>query len=331
MEIAADSDDDMPGWAQALGLQAGRGTHELDPLMRLLAAASGRPMSALWVVDGPRNEFVAAHGLELRDIPSASHLAEHSFQHGQVTMVDAASPTQISNPDPLMTALGLTHFAALAVYGPGRLPVGVLCVMDREARGGVSASDARVRDALHDARDLLEAHLRLRADALHDPASGALARRPFVELADREWRRAMRGLHAIGIVVASLDHFDALIPEGQAAIDRALRAAVVAMQYSVHRPGDVVCRYDEQRFVLMLPGTDRKGAAATAERFREALEALRIPLQTGGTLTLSAAVHLVPTEALSRGSLASAVETASQALRAAQADGTNRWVLAGPP
>lgn len=335
MNAAPDRDDvdevgdGLPGWAQVLGLQRDRVQgHEFDPLMRLLATASGRPLCALWVVDGLRNEFVAVHGLQDCDIPADSRLAELTLQRGRVLEVDAAAPTQSGQLDPLMMALQLTHFAALTVYGPRRQPVGLLCAMARDGRAS-AAQDRRLHDALHDAREVLETQLCLRADALHDPISGAMARRPFVELADREWRRAMRGLHAIGVVVAVLDHFDALIAEGQAAVDRGLRAAVLAMEYSVHRPGDVVCRYDSQRFVLMLPGTDRKGATSTAERVRQALEALRVPLQAGGTLTLSAAVHLVATEALSRGNLACAVETASKALRIAQTDGANRWVLAG--
>jgi diguanylate cyclase (GGDEF)-like protein len=179
---------------------------------------------------------------------------------------------------------------------------------------------------------LFQDRLRLRADALHDPTTGAITRRHFDEIADREWRRAMRALAPISVIVCELDRVhDFTASEGLQALDRGLRASVLAMQYSMHRPGDYVCRYDDTRLVLLLPGTDESGAVETAERVRHAVEGLLIPFAgaADSKLTLSAGVTTIHSEALSRGDLGSAVHAATAALRDAQQAGGNRWMIAG--
>lgn len=322
MEPVTSTDDGIPTWVETLGLSPGPVAPELEALVRLLAQASGVPMAALWIIDGHQQRFAAAHGLNTGLLPAHTTLADRCWQNGDDGLVEDGTGN-----DPLFAALGLAFFAAVPVHGPERARIGLLCVMDRQPH---PVGPARL-EPLRSARQLLESHLRLRSDALHDPASGALARRPFVELADREWRRAMRGLYSIGVLVARLDPEAALDREGPEARDRALRAASLVARYSVNRPGDAVCRYDAEHLVLLLPGTDETGALATADRIRRALAALHIPLPGGGGVTLSVAVHLVGAESLSRGNAATAVAHAADVLKRARAEGADRSVRVPPP
>jgi diguanylate cyclase (GGDEF)-like protein len=317
--------------AEELGLSPHRSEDALERLLRLLAHMSGAPIAALCIDDQGRQFVAAAQGIDEahRALPCPSALIEQALHRDDFYAVgDTAQDPQLA-ADPLVTGpCRVRAFAGIAIRGLDRLRVGALCLMDSEPR----EFDEIARAALQDLRVLVEDRLRLRADVLHDPLTGAIARRHFDEIADREWRRAMRALTPISVIVCELDRIDEFAErEGRTALDRGLRAAALAMQYSMHRPGDCVSRYDETRFALLLPGTEEAGAVETAERVRRAVEALLIPFADAPTsmLTLSAGVATIHSEALSRGDLPAAVHAATVALRNAQAAGGNRWTLAG--
>ena len=315
--------------AEELGLSPHRGDEALERLVHVLARLAAAPMAALCVDDHGLHFLAAAHGLDDRALLRRSILVDQALQEDDIHVVVDTSQDQALATDPLVCgAAKVRAFAAIAIRGLDRRPVGVLCLMSPEAR----SFDDDARTALQDLRMLVEDRLRLRADALHDPLTGAISRRHFDEIADREWRRAMRALAPISVIVCELDRVGEFAArQGLVALDRGLRATALAAQYSLHRPGDCVCRYDETRFAVLLPGTDEPGAVETAERVRHAVEALLIPFadEPSSMLTLSAGVATIHSEALSRGDLPAAVHAATVALRHAQGAGGNRWTLAG--
>lgn len=329
MDPAPLNEQARPSMAEELGLSAQHGDEGLDRVVQMLARLSQTPLAAFWVLDGDRQFLAAAHGLDVGELPRHSSLAEHALRQGDVFVVDDALSDARFSADPLVSSgPRLRFFAGVPVRGRDRQRVGVLCLMDCEPR----MLDDATRTVLRDLRVILEDRLRLRADVLHDPQTGTYVRRHFDEMADREWRRAMRAMVPVSVVVVELDRVgEFAVREGPAALDRGLRAAALAMQYSLHRPGDCVCRYDDTRFVILLPGTYESGAVETAERVRSAVESLLIPFvgATTGTLTVSAGVETVHSESLTRSDLGSSVESATRALRTAQLAGGNRWVLAG--
>lgn len=329
MESEALNEPARQSATEELGLSAQRGDEGLDRVVQLLSRLSETPFAAFWVVDRDRQFLAAAHGLDVREVPRHSSLADHALRHGDVFVVDDALEDSRFSSDPLVTSgPRLRFFAGVTVRGRDRQRVGVLCLMDSQPR----TLDDAARTVLRDVRVILEDRLRMRADVLHDPQTGTYVRRHFDEMADREWRRAMRAMVPVSVVVVELDRIGEFAArEGATALDRGLRAAALAMQYSLHRPGDCVCRYDDTRFVILLPGTYESGAVETAERVRSAVEALLIPFAgtPTGTLTVSAGVETVHSESLTRSNLAIAVESATRALRTAQQAGGNRWVLAG--
>lgn len=316
--------------AEELGLTPDRRDEALERLVRLLARMGAAPIAALCVEDQGLHFIAAAHGLEDRALARRSTLVDHALQQDGVYAVADASQDPHLADDPLVTGAGRVRaFAGIGVRGPDRRRLGALCLMSPEPRD----FDQPARATLQELRVLIEDRLQLRADVLHDPLTGAIARRHFDQIADREWRRAMRALIPISVIVCELDRVNEFIAsQGRAALDRGLRATALSMQYSLHRPGDCVCRYDETRFAVLLPGTDEPGAAETAERLRQAVEALLIPFSDGpdpAMFSLSAGVATIHSEALPRGDLATAVHAATIALRNAQAAGGNRWTLAG--
>lgn len=320
----------QPSPAEALGLTPHRGDEALDRLLGLLARMCAAPIAAFCIEDHDRHFMASSHGLRERALLQRSALMQAALAQDEVLLVADATKDSRYVADPLVTGAARTRsLAAVSVRGPGRRRLGVLCVMDPAP----DRFDDQAAAALRQLQAVLEDRLRLRADVLHDPLTGAISRRYFDEIADREWRRAMRALVPVSMIVCELDRVHEFAArEGNAALDRGLRATALAMQYSLHRPGDCIGRYDETHFALLLPGTDEPGATETAERVREAVEGLRIPFAEAAPssfLTLSAGVATVHSESLTRGDPATAVRAATVALRHAQGAGGNRCTLAG--
>lgn len=315
--------------AEELGLSVQRSEEGVERLLRLLARLADVPVAALWIADGERSLLIEPSGALAQDLASGSALFAAALEHdGLYASGDLAANTAYK-ADPLLRApAGIRHVAALALRVRDHRKIGLLCLMDTRPQ----ALSEAARAALAELAPILEDRLRLRADVLHDPHTSVLTRPQFDDLADREWRRSMRGLAPLTVLVAELDQLAAFRErEGPDALNRGLRALGLALRYSLHRPGDCVGRYDPTRFVVLLPGTDEHGAAETADRLRLAVESLGIPFAGAptGTLTLSVGIDTVHSEALSRRDLARSVHEATQALRAAQRAGGNRWSLAG--
>ncbi len=120
---------------------------------------------------------------------------------------------------------------------------------------------------------------RLRSDlghalemALTDPLTGLYNQRYLM--------RHLRGLldaqppAVLTVLMIDVDHFKCVNDEhGHAEGDRALRAVADTLRGKT-RVFDSIARYGGEEFVVVLPGTDEADALATAERLREAIEAL---------------------------------------------------------
>jgi diguanylate cyclase (GGDEF)-like protein len=152
-------------------------------------------------------------------------------------------------------------------------------------------------------------------------------RRAFDDALEREVVRARRS-GVLGLVLIDIDDFKAintnyLWTQG----DRVLREVGRVLRES-SREIDHPARYGGEELALILPGTDLEGAFRVAERVREQIAALRIPMLDGsGSLqvTVSCGVAAVPNTPADKGALLVAV---AQALREAKATGKNKTVRA---
>ena len=85
------------------------------------------------------------------------------------------------------------------------------------------------------------------------------------------------------------------------------------------RGSDFAGRYGGEEFLVLLPGSDRDGALATAERLREAIAAVRV--RDDGIVTASLGVAVMPEDA---GEGAELLRCADRALYAAKRAGRDR-------
>ncbi|MBI3764273.1 MAG: diguanylate cyclase, partial [Chloroflexi bacterium] len=130
--------------------------------------------------------------------------------------------------------------------------------------------------------ELEELH-RLIADRL----TGAHNRSYLEGFVARELQRSARYGHGISLVLLDVDDFKAYNEaHGPAAGDEALRRLVRQLRRNV-RSADVIARYAEDEFAVVLPETDAEGARLAGEKFRIAIESHAFP---HGGLTVSLGV-----------------------------------------
>ena len=92
-------------------------------------------------------------------------------------------------------------------------------------------------------------------------------RRRFDEVLDAEWRRALRDVSWLTLMMMDIDFFKAFNDRhGHAAGDVCLRNVAQTLACSLDRSGDFVARYGGEEFAAILPGTDPKGRFAPRKR-----------------------------------------------------------------
>jgi len=122
-------------------------------------------------------------------------------------------------------------------------------------------------------------------EGLTDPVTGLGNRRLGERELDLFVARSTRHGHALALVKAGLDGFDALAPE---AVDAVLHDAGARLGRTL-RSGDMIVRWERDEFLMMLPDTDRDGTHRAAERLRRAISAA--PFTVGAeTVELTASI-----------------------------------------
>ena len=100
--------------------------------------------------------------------------------------------------------------------------------------------------------------------------------RYFQDLMDRELNRAIRYKKPLSLMLLGLDHFEKTNDKhGQPVGDILLEEVSKAIKNTI-RDCDVAARYDGEKFAIVLPETDLKGAVIGAQRLKMAVDQLEI-------------------------------------------------------
>jgi diguanylate cyclase (GGDEF)-like protein len=131
----------------------------------------------------------------------------------------------------------------------------------------------------------------LAEQARTDSLTGALNRRALEEAALREMARSTRYGYQLSIIMIDIDNFKHLNDSlGHAVGDRVLRAFTHQVS-AMLRSQDLLARTGGDEFTILLPDTPAFAGVAAAERLRQAIEALEVPLESGPIkFTVSAGV-----------------------------------------
>jgi two-component system, cell cycle response regulator len=186
--------------------------------------------------------------------------------------------------------------------------------------------EAELKARLATGQRIVTVNERLRDLATRDDLTGLWKRVAVLELLDRELARGRRDGHAVGVLLADVDHFKRVNDTlGNLIGDEVLRQAARRLREAL-RPYDAVGRYDGEEFLVVLPGCGAGAAAAVAERLRE-----RVAEGPVGCSNLPIGVTISVGVAASQGAsaidAAALVRAADRALNQAKGDGRNQAVL----
>ena len=137
----------------------------------------------------------------------------------------------------------------------------------------LAARQGRENAALTEKHRRLEReHKELQEQSLRDALTGLYNRPYLVDVLRREVAAAARASGTVGVIFADVDRFKAVNDtHGHALGDRVLRAVAGAFAQVLRRT-DVPARFGGEEFVVMLPRPTEAGAAAVAERLRQAVK-----------------------------------------------------------
>lgn len=123
----------------------------------------------------------------------------------------------------------------------------------------------------------------------HEPA-GVLDRQAFdARLADA-WAQARGSGQALSLLLIDIDHFRAYVDTHRAALGQErLHRIAGTLTGAVFRPTDLVGRWGDDEFAILLPGVHEGGARVVAARVRSLVNALALPHRggVGGIVTVS--------------------------------------------
>jgi two-component system, cell cycle response regulator len=139
-------------------------------------------------------------------------------------------------------------------------------------------SQAELLARMRSGSRVLKLERRLNLMAHTDSLTGLLTQRSFYESLAKEWHRSRRRQLPLSCVMMDIDFFKHVNDvHGHPAGDSVLKF-VGELLVDNCRGSDSVCRYGGEEFCVMLPETNETDAAAWAERSRQRLAALRVPV-----------------------------------------------------
>lgn len=163
----------------------------------------------------------------------------------------------------------------------------------------------------------------LRRLATIDPLTGCFNRRHFLEVSDVELERSLRYDHPVSVIMLDIDHFKRINDtHGHPTGDEAIKAFAQTCLNSL-RDVDYLGRLGGEEFAVLLPETDLYHARDVAERLRQQIAAIRLPLEDGQHLSFTTSLGVA---ALRKGEegLDGLLARADASLYAAKSNGRNR-------
>jgi two-component system cell cycle response regulator len=110
--------------------------------------------------------------------------------------------------------------------------------------------------------------------AMKDPLTGLYNRYFLLETAPSKLSEAARHSIACSLIMVDIDRFKSINDNfGLASGDKVLKEVAATLTGSIRRE-DIVARYGEEEFALLLPHCDLAGAAMIAEKIRHSIEHL---------------------------------------------------------
>lgn len=313
-----------------------------ERITRIASRALNMPIVAFTLVDALRQTFKSVQGMHGQDVSREISFCGHVVAGGEEMLIvpDARLDPRFSDNPMVACENGVNFYAGCPVHAPDGQKIGVLCAIDKRPR----EFDAEQIKCMKEFTAMVEAELhsfmlskaqhKLLLDmepskraALIDQQTKMWNRAGVALLLPHEWQSAAEQQNSLAVVMAEVDHFEKIITEqGQPVTDEAIKYVAHQLLTKL-RADDVIARYDDRRFMMVLTKCAPSQLKMIVERFRALFD---------NNLVSTSAGHIPVT--LSFGAACTApgpgreskqlVEQADKALSKAKKQGGNRVEIA---
>ena len=215
-----------------------------------------------------------------------------------------------------------------ALYMPVRMQDqkgGFLAVHRREGGARFTGRDARLLALLAAWVGLSLDNMRLGENlerlAVTDDLTQVFNYRYLKSALRREVKRATRFRQPLSILMVDVDNLKSYNDRNGHLRGSFLLRQIARLFASQVRSWDLVAKYGGDEFTVILPQTDRIGAAAVGERLRSAVAGFQFPLTERGAITVSTGIANYPDDG---DTVTGLIEAADRALYLAKQNGRNR-------
>ena len=263
------------------------GEYLCDELCRTFGLRS----ATLWIAAPPMGQLMslAASGIALEDSEQTVLLAPDDA--GLRALTRGARPMPASQLEhaggSLATRLrGAGAELTVPMLSHGRL-VGLLLLGAKKGGERFVAEELELLKVLAGQAATVFENARLFESATFEGLTGLYRREAVLEILDREWSRSIRYDRPLSIALADLDRFKWINDRhGHLAGDLVLQRVAAELRAQL-RETDFIGRFGGEEFLIVLPETQLDGALRLAEKIRERIEALEIPIETGEPLKVT--------------------------------------------
>ena len=209
--------------------------------------------------------------------------------------------------------------------------LGVINITNRLSGGVFAEEDEELLQALANQAAVAIARTRLYEAAITDSLTGLFVRRYIMHKGKEEYRRSRRYNTPLTLIMCDIDHFKSVNDtHGHPVGDAVIRAVAKALSRGL-RDVDVVGRYGGEEFLLLLPQTSAQDAGVAAERLREEIERLSVPIEGGEPLRVTASFGVAEVNLEGEDSLEGLLKRADDALYRSKASGRNQVTVHRAP
>lgn len=268
-----------------------------DDVTELASLLCNTPIALVSIVDDARQWFKSTVGLDVSETPRDVAFCAHAILNPEeVFVVEDARDDHRFALNPLVTGgPEIRYYAGAPLISSDGQVLGTLCVIDRVPRQlgqrelhGLKALARQVVTQLETRRCRLEAM----AASERDRLTNASSRVAFDARLFHEWNTLSRDGRPLALLLVEVDDFRRCFDElGQEGADKVLRQ-IAQIAESVLTRSDLLVRWGDHAFGVLLPDTEDAGALHMAERLRTGVEQATWP---DGPVTVSIGASSVMT------------------------------------
>ena len=173
--------------------------------------------------------------------------------------------------------------------------------------------------------NLIQAKGDAKNTAVFDPLTNALNQSAFLTLSRGELERARRAQSSLSLIALDIDNFKAINDKHGKDIGNDVLTVVSQSIREKSRPYDGVARYEDDMFLLILPGVIGQDAEKIAERILKGIFNINISLMDGTTVTVNLSAGIASAMQITASTeIETLIQKATEAVKQAKREGGNQ-------